>query len=128
MTLVIQIVLIAGIVLVVARLLANRTARTRAWATILGVIFAAFAIVVIVFPALATRLANLVGVGRGADLLLYGLALVVLVMAVQTSLSRRAMARRMARIARELVLLRADVEKPEAKLTPPDAGDGIVAE
>jgi len=114
MTLIIQIVLIAAIVAIMVRLLATRTTRSRAWATLLGVAFTVFAIVAIAFPNVATRLANLVGIGRGADLLLYGLALVVLVIVVQTSLVRHANQRRTARIVRSIVLLRADLEHPES--------------
>jgi len=136
MTLVIQIILIAAIVAIMIRLLATRTTRTRAWSTLLGVAFTAFAIIAIAFPEVATRLANLVGIGRGADLLLYGLALVVLVIAVQTSLRRHATQRRTARIVRSIVLLRADVEHPESVVTAslaepgeeasPPEGDGRV--
>ena len=127
MTFIIQIVLIVAIVAIMVWLLANRTTRARAWSTILGAAFTVFAVVAVAFPSLATRVANFVGVGRGTDLLLYGLAIVVLVIAVQASLTRRTNQRRTARIVRALVLLRADVERPESVVTPDDPPDGDTA-
>ena len=40
--------------------------------------FAAFAIAAVAFPSLLTRIAGLVGVGRGTDLLLYATVMVLL--------------------------------------------------
>lgn len=53
-------------------------ARGRAMRRLGTVAFAFLAALSVIFPEVLTRVANLVGVGRGADLLLYALVIVVL--------------------------------------------------
>jgi len=62
--------------------------RTRAWAILaIGLCFGVAALLV-VRPTVATRLAHLVGIGRGVDLILYlaipGLALLILLLFART--------------------------------------------
>ena len=68
---IIQVVLITLVVLVVARLFRSRGARAQAIRRIGLVVFAAFAAVSILFPDMWTKIAQKVGVGPGADLVLY---------------------------------------------------------
>ena len=71
-----QVILVAGIVFLLLRYLASPASiRTRAWKKILGVLLAVLAVTVVVFPDFSNDVAHSVGIGRGADLLLYLLTL-----------------------------------------------------
>jgi hypothetical protein len=85
----IQVVLIAVVILVVARLFRSRGARAQAIRRIGLVVFAAFAAVSILFPELWSRVARVVGVGRGTDLVLYALVIAFLSFTVTTYLRYR---------------------------------------
>jgi small membrane protein len=72
----IQIVLIVAAALIGGYVFANlHTQKGRAWKRILLFIFIIAMILAILFPDTTTQVASWVGVGRGADLLLYGLAI-----------------------------------------------------
>jgi len=77
-TFIIQLLLVAGIVAIVAWLFVKRGAKQLAVRRLLVIAFAVFAGLAVLFPTVLTRLANMVGVGRGADLLLYATVLVLL--------------------------------------------------
>ena len=98
--LVIQVLLITVVVLVVARLFRSRGARAQAIRRIGLVIFAAFAAVSILFPDLWSRLARIVGVGRGTDLVLYALVVAFLSFTVTTYLRFRDLETNYTRLAR----------------------------
>jgi len=117
MILAIQIVLIVVILAVMGRLLLTRSARTRAIWTLLGIVFTAFAIVAVLFPNVTNIIAHLVGVGRGTDLLLYVLVIVVLVTIVQQNLHRQDDQRRFAKVVRAVTLLQADKTDPVDEAT-----------
>ncbi|MET0725420.1 MAG: DUF2304 domain-containing protein [Leifsonia sp.] len=81
--------------------------------------FVIVAIVSIIFPQWLSWLANLIGVGRGADLLLYALVLAFLVFVATTYRRNVAVNRRITRLAREVALARAaaedaGIERPQA--------------
>jgi hypothetical protein len=69
----IQVILIAAVVVTAAVLLRSQGARQLAIRRILLVALAVFGVLSVLFPGVWTRLARLVGVGRGTDLLLYEL-------------------------------------------------------
>lgn len=77
-TLVIQVLLILGILGITAWLFRTRGAKQLAVRRLLIIAFALFAVVAVAFPSITTRVANLVGVGRGTDLLLYATVVVLL--------------------------------------------------
>ncbi|MCT2295336.1 DUF2304 domain-containing protein [Brachybacterium muris] len=77
-TFIIQLLLMAGIAVIVAWLFIKRGAKQLAVRRLLVIAFAVFAVLTVLFPTVLTRVANLVGVGRGADLLLYTTVLVLL--------------------------------------------------
>ena len=80
----IQILLILGIIGITAWLFRSRGARQLAVRRLLIIAFALFAVLAVLFPSLLSRAANLLGVGRGTDLLLYATVIVLLgVIAVQ---------------------------------------------
>lgn len=103
-TLIIQIVLIAGIVSIAAWLLMKRGAKQLAVRRLLILAFAVFAAVAVMVPSLMTRIAHLVGVGRGADLLLYATVLVLLGMIAVQEARAKNEERRTTYLARRLAL------------------------
>ena len=74
-TFIIQLLLVAGIVAIVAWLFVKRGAKQLAVRRLLVIAFAVFAALTVLFPTMLTRVAHMVGVGRGADLLLYATVL-----------------------------------------------------
>lgn len=72
--------------------------------------FVVVAILSILFPEWLSRMANFLGVGRGTDLLLYGLVLAFLVY-VSTAYRRNVqLDRKLTEIAREIALTKASAE------------------
>ena len=74
--------------------------------------FAALAIASILFPETWTRVAKLVGVGRGTDMVLYALVVAFLSTTVTTYLRFREMEVRYTALARRMAL--AEAEPPRA--------------
>lgn len=111
---VIQVLLLTG-VSVVAVLLTRTTANARHQA-IRRILLLGFVVVAagsVVFPDWLSWLARQVGVGRGADLLLYGLVIAFLSY-IATSYRRMSdLERRITVLARELALTRSRLEKTE---------------
>jgi hypothetical protein len=115
--LIIQVLLIAMVVLVVARLFRSRGARAQGIRRIGLVAFAVFAAVSILFPDVWSRLARLVGVGRGTDLVLYALVVAFLSYMVTTYLRFRDLETSYTRLARRIALSEA-----QRRPGPDDAG------
>ena len=117
---IIQIFLITGTLGLLLLLLNRRSAaRTRAWKRLILVALVALAIVSILYPELTTRVANLVGVGRGTDLLLYILTAVFLYVVVGFYLKFRDVERQLTILARRYAL-----DEAHRKLQPyPDEGE-----
>jgi small membrane protein len=113
----IQVVLIVAVVAVVARLFRSRGQRAQAIRRIGLLLFAAFAVVSILFPKVWNRIAHLVGVGRGTDMVLYALVVAFLSFTVTTYVRFRDLETRYTKLARRLALDEADREYP-----PTDAG------
>lgn len=106
----IQIILfvcIAAVTVLLGRSTTN--ARYQAFRRLFLVLFAVSATIAVLFPNSLTALANMLGVGRGTDLLLY--ALVVVFIGSLAMASRRAseLSRRITLVTRELALLEARV-------------------
>lgn len=77
--------------------------------------FVIVAIVSILFPQWLSWLANLIGVGRGADLLLYALVLAFLVTVASSYRRNVMMNRKLTLLAREIALARAEAEDATRK-------------
>lgn len=103
-TFIIQLLLIAGIVTIVAWLFAKRGAKQLAVRRLLIIAFAVFALIAVLFPTLLTYLAHLVGVGRGADLLLYATVLVLLGFLALQEARTKAAEKRTTYLARRLAI------------------------
>ncbi|KAB1887913.1 DUF2304 domain-containing protein [Microbacterium maritypicum] len=123
----IQVVLIAGIIAIGAVFMRRTGADSHL--AIRRLLFGAFVLVAvlsILFPQWLTWVANLVGVGRGTDLLLYALVLMFLVFVYTQSRRNAAHQRSLTLLARKLALLQAsasrqDAPAPQTGRTDPDA-------
>lgn len=119
----IQIVLIVGVVAIGAFFMRRTGADSHlAIRRLLYGVFVLVAILSILFPQWLTWVANLVGVGRGTDLLLYALVLMFLVFVYTQSRRNAAQQRRLTMLARKLALLQAatDEEMNSAEKGDPD--------
>lgn len=76
--------------------------------------FVIVAIVSILFPQWLSWLANLIGVGRGADLLLYALVLAFLITVASAYRRNVALNRKLTHLAREITLARAEADDAAA--------------
>lgn len=119
----IQLLLIVGTLGLLLVLLQKRSAaRTRAWKRLILVALVLVAIASILRPELTTRVANLVGVGRGADLLLYVLTAVFLYVVVGFYLKFRDVERQVTVLARRLALDEARLRQEGVPMQPhPDS-------
>jgi hypothetical protein len=101
---IVQILLIVTVLALAWRLLLSTGERTQALRRLGLLVFATFAVASILFPALWTRLAHLVGVNRGTDLILYGLVVAFLSFVVTTYRRMRQFEARYTRLARRIAL------------------------
>ena len=111
-TFIIQLVLVLGIVVIVGWLFVKRGAKQLAVRRLLIIAFAVFAVATVLFPGMLSRVANLVGVGRGADLLLYATVLVLLGFLALQEARTKAAEKRTTYLARRLAL--DEAEQPGA--------------
>lgn len=100
----IQILLIAGTLVISWRLLVSYGQKAQALRRLGLLALAGFAIWSILDPLVWSRLANLVGVGRGTDLVLYALVLAFFGYVVTTYKRFREMELRYTRLARRIAL------------------------
>lgn len=126
----IKILLLAGIVVVTAMLTRSTAgASHQAVRRLMLVGFVVLAAAAILFPRLLTQAAQLLGVGRGADLLLYGLTVVFLGYVAASYRRMRQMEQQVTTLARELALREAVEDRrgggsgSARGTTPPSAGD-----
>ena len=107
----IQVLLIVVIVAVAARLFRSRGERSQALRRIGLVALAAFAVISILFPDLWNRIASIVGVGRGTDVVLYALVVAFLSSGVTTYLRYRDLEGKYTRLARRIALDEVELRK-----------------
>lgn len=101
----IQVLLIAAVLSLLVYLLRSRTnAKAKAWVKVGYVLFVVAAVYAILRPDDTTVLANWLGVARGADLLLYALAIAFLFTTLSTYLRFKELEVRYARLARAVAL------------------------
>ena len=120
----IQLILLAAIVGVA--LVLNRStadARHQAIRRLLLMLFVAGAAASVLFPQILTRVANLIGVGRGADLLLYALVIAFLSFMATTFRRMNQLQSRITVLARELSLAQARAEDTERRGVVDPGGD-----
>jgi len=100
--------------------------RSQAWGKICVVLLFGFAIVAVLSPEATNRLAHRVGVGRGADLLIYTLAIAFLGALLRYYIHRQADATKIVRLTRRLAILEAN-QNPHNTLSLKTAALGSVA-
>lgn len=103
-TFIIQMLLMLGIVAIVVWLFIKRGAKQLAVRRLLIIAFAVFAVAAVLFPGVLTHIAHLVGVGRGADLLLYATVLVLLGFLALQEARTKAQEKRTTYLARRLAI------------------------
>lgn len=116
----IQAILLVAIAIVAIMLTRSTTdARHQAIRRLLLGLFVVSAVLAIVFPQALSYVANLIGVGRGTDLLLY--ALVIAFVSYIATSHRRAnqMSRKITLLTRELSLAEARIDSPHDEPGPP---------
>jgi hypothetical protein len=120
--LLIQILLIASVLAVAARILRSRGARTQALRRVGLLLLAGLAVWSILFPSVWNRAAHLVGVGRGTDMVLYALVVAFLSFTLTTFLRFRELEIRYTKLARRLALdevpTAVDVDPPGTQESP----------
>ena len=118
----IQVLLMTGAFGLLLILLRRRAAaRTRAWKRLILVALVLVAIVSILRPELTTKVANLVGVGRGTDLLLYLLTAVFLYVVMGFYLKFKDVERQLTLLVRHQALTEASRGPTQATNLPDDA-------
>lgn len=106
--LIIKTILIAAFsIFAVILILPVRGARRLALRRLLLVAAFAASVVAVAFPQLLTELAQLLGVGRGADLVLYALVVVFIGNSIAQSAQNRQLQRELTSVARALALAQA---------------------
>ncbi len=103
-TFIIQLLLVLGIVVIIAWLFIKRGAKQLAVRRLIIIGFAIFAVATVLFPGILTKVAHLVGVGRGADLLLYATVLVLLGFLALQEARTKAAEKRTTYLARRLAI------------------------
>jgi hypothetical protein len=105
----------ALIAAVLLSLRARASLRGQARRKVLAVLTVAFGIVAVAFPGTVQELADLVGVTRGTDLLLYLLALVIIYLVGSTSVRFREQESRLVRLSRQVALAEAEARLAGAR-------------
>lgn len=108
---IIQIILIGSFVYLLLRLLTNSNSyQMNAWIKILGILFTVLAIVIVLSPNSLNAIAHLVGVTRGADLLLYLLTLAFILTVLNLYIKGKHEQKRLVQLARKVAILEAELK------------------
>jgi hypothetical protein len=116
---IIKIILAVAIGVIVLWFLANHnTHQARAWKKLSLISFTIISIIVVWLPDTANRAANKVGVGRGADLLLYLLTLAFIFSTLGLYIKSREDQRKIVKLARRIALIETELrDKNKVKRT-----------
>jgi len=107
---IIQLVLVIVFLYLLLKFLANpASTKMRAWKKIIGMVLVMGAIFVIIFPQTANDVAHFVGVGRGADLLLYVLTVAVILAGINLYIKSQQDNQRLVKIARKQAIMEANI-------------------
>jgi small membrane protein len=103
---IIKILLISAILVLIVWFLSNRTThQVRAWQKIGVILLTLIGAGVVISPDSSNRIAHKLGVGRGADLLLYLLTVSFIFMTLSLYLKNKEEERRIVVLARKIALL-----------------------
>jgi hypothetical protein len=101
----------------------GRGARHLAIRRLVMLVVLALTVVAVVFPATINEIAHLVGVGRGTDLLLYGLIVVFIGNSILEQRRHRMAERQITQLAREIAIAKAQ-SPSETDFSHSDRADG----
>lgn len=123
-------ILLIVLVLVISLFMfkANLGAKQTAWRRLGIVGFAIAAVTVVIFPEITTAVAHFLGVGRGTDLLLYGLVVVVLYNMLMEAKQRNAAERRLTKLVREVAITHTVLGEDEKKVISGETVTHVTAE
>ena len=102
------IIITAAFIILVLGLTGRRTHVGKAWKKIGLVLLVLAMIIAVIFPDTTNELAHLVGVGRGADLLLYCLTLAFIAYALNNYLHQQSEKDSLVRLARKVAIMDAN--------------------
>lgn len=102
---------------------ANLGAKQTAWRRLGILAFAIAAVIVVIFPGITTTIARFLGVGRGTDLLLYGLVIVVLYNMLMQAKQRNAAEWRLTKLAREVAITHTVLGEDEKRVSAAATGN-----
>ena len=109
------IVIVVAIVISVISLSQRKTYFGKAWKKILLILMSIIMIVAVIFPETTNTVAALVGVGRGADLLLYITVLAFIVYALNNYLNQQDQRNRLFQLSRRIALMDAESSQKNNK-------------
>jgi hypothetical protein len=92
-------------------LIAANHAKTQAWKKILFTLLIAFMIIAIISPNITNNIAHTLGVGRGADLLLYVLAVAFVFQIINSYIKFKEYEHRLNKLARHIAIAEARESK-----------------
>ena len=101
-------IIVAAIIILILGLSGRKTHVGKAWKKIGLTLLVVAMIVAVIFPDTTNSLAHLVGVGRGADLLLYGLTLAFIAYALNGYLQQQSEKDSLIRLARKVAIMDAN--------------------
>ena len=105
---IIKVILILAIMGVAINFIKSRgTSKTRAYKKLALILLVPFSVYSVLFPETLTKIANMVGVGRGADLLLYCLTVVIIFTAFNNYVKDRENNKKLVILARKIAILEA---------------------
>ena len=109
------IVIIVAIVILLTVLGSRQSHASRAWKKIALIILAVLMVIAVLSPDLTNRAANLLGIGRGADLLLYLLTLSFIGYVLNGYIHQQKDKDALYRLARKIALLEAEEKMKQPK-------------
>lgn len=114
---IIQFFLIAALIFLMFNFIRSRaTTKTQAYKKVALTLFIMCAIVVVIFPDISTSFATLLGIGRGADLLLYGLTIVVIFQLLNTYIKDKEEQKKTNILSRKIAIIEARLKESNPKL------------
>jgi small membrane protein len=123
---IIKVLLVLSIVAVALLLMRDGgSTRRLAFGRLASLAFVSCGVLAVLTPDLVTRLANVVGVGRGADLLLYALVVAVLFAASSYGRRLRGLEDRIADLTREVAIREARLPETRAGTRSVEAGQHV---
>ena len=110
----VQLLLVTAILFILIRFLSSRNSfQTQAWKKILLLLFLLTAIVLIISPNILDGVAHFVGVGRGADLLLYALTIAFIFQVLSNYVKSKEEQKRIVILARKIAITEALLESKD---------------